>query len=141
MDNSRYVAQSSRSAKHEIGILSPEFAPELFSQLLDTALLRGDRAPQLPQDSLNRPTAAATASVGTIGRPNAPERGKPCDPPHELSLAERVETGYLNPGWTSAAWAHRLQQLADRCEGTRAGTAETYRLWAANVKKNERGLA
>jgi hypothetical protein len=63
------------------------------------------------------------------------------DPPHELSLAERVEAGYVNPGWSPAAWAERLQQLADRCEALHPELAAQYRAWAANVPKNEKGLA
>jgi hypothetical protein len=47
--------------------------------------------------------------------------------PHELSLAERVEAGYVNPGWTPAVWADRLQQLADRCEVLRPELAAQYR--------------
>jgi hypothetical protein len=53
---------------------------------------------------------------------------------HELSLAERVESGYVNPGWTPTAWAARLRQLADRCEALRPELAATYRRWAANVE-------
>jgi hypothetical protein len=58
--------------------------------------------------------------------------------PHELSLAERVESGYVNPGWTSQAWADRLCQLADRCEALRPEVATQYRLWAMNVRTKKR---
>ncbi|MGD8451996.1 MAG: hypothetical protein PVJ57_09280 [Phycisphaerae bacterium] len=57
------------------------------------------------------------------------------DTPHELSLAERVETGYVNPGWQPAAWAERLRQLADACEKMHPDTATRYRAWAANVTR------
>jgi len=97
-------------------------------------MLRGDRTPQLRQDSQNRPTAVATAPTGVIGRPNAPAGGELSGPPHELSLDDRVESGYVNPGWTPRAWSRRLQQLADRCEGTRPEVAGMYREWATNVE-------
>jgi hypothetical protein len=61
--------------------------------------------------------------------------------PRGLSLAERVETGYVNPGWTGRTWADRLRQLADRCEALRPDLAAQYRTWAANVQKNGRGIA
>ena len=115
-------------------------APELVkrvkshkSELL--AMLRGERTPQRPQDGQSRPTVPTTSMVDTINRPNAPAGGNPCDPPHEPSLTERVEAGYVNPGWTPAAWARPLQQLADRCEVGRPDLAETCRAWAANVQK------
>ncbi len=108
------------------------------------ALLGNGRAPEPAQNGRNPALATAAAQSGTIGqrhatqRPQMPEQGTP---PHELSLAERIESGYVNPGWTPAAWAARLQQLADRCEAIRPELAAQYRAWAANVRENERGLA
>jgi hypothetical protein len=64
-----------------------------------------------------------------------------CNAPHELPLAERVESGCVNPGWTAQAWADRLCQLADRCETLHPELAAQYRTWAANVAKNEKALA
>ena len=69
----------------------------------------------------------AALAGGGVSRPAAPE------PPHELSLAERVESGYVNPGWTPKAWANRLCQLADRCAALRPELGATYRTWAKNV--------
>jgi len=55
------------------------------------------------------------------------------EPPHELSLAERVAMGYVNPGWTAESWRDRLHQLADRCETLRPELAAQYRAWARNA--------
>jgi hypothetical protein len=109
-------------------------------------LLRADHAaeyrpPQPAQNGQNRPMAAVAPQAGRVGRPNAPEHGESCSVPHEPSLAERVESGYVNPGWTPTAWADRLRQLADRCEALRPNLAGQYRMWATNVLKNEKGLA
>lgn len=60
---------------------------------------------------------------------------------HELSLVERVESGYVNPGWQAHAWADRLRQLAGRCEQQRPELAAQYRTWATNVENNGREFA
>ncbi len=95
-----------------------EHKPELLR------LLRQDRPPQATLAGQNRPETNAPVPTGRVGRPHAP---------HELSLAERVATGYVNPGWTPKAWAARLQQLADRCEALRPELAVQYRTWAGNI--------
>ncbi len=115
-------------------VLTPELAERVRAHKAALlALLRHGRPPQPPQNGQKRPTAAATPRAGKIDRPNTPACEKPCDARHELSLAERVESGYVNPGWTPRAWADRLRQLADRCQATRPDLAVTYRAWAKNV--------
>lgn len=104
------------------------------------AVLRSDRAPPAEQNRQNPPVLSTPPGAGRLGQPDVPERPGACDAPHELSLAERVECGYVNPGWTPAAWADRLRQLADRCEALRPKLAAQYRRWATNVLRNRREL-
>jgi hypothetical protein len=98
-----------------------------------------------------RPRSAMTPALAKCVEAHKPDllallrqdrhRARWGDIPHEPSLAERIEQGYINAGWTPAAWAERLQQLAERCEALRPGLAALYRKWAANVMKNSQGLA
>lgn len=104
------------------------------------ALLRGIRVPRATQKRQSRPVLSVAFEAGRVTRPDAPERTGVSDAPHELSLAERVESGYVNPGWTAQAWADRLHQLASRCEALRPELAAQYRTWAANVRKNAKRL-
>jgi hypothetical protein len=104
------------------------------------ALLRQDYPSEAALDGQDGPVSGRVPRAGGIGQPDAPEQPGAADVPHELSLAERVETGYVNPGWTAQAWADRLCQLAERCEGLRPKLAAQCRTWAANVRKNEKGL-
>ena len=54
--------------------------------------------------------------------------------PVELSYDERIEIGFVNPGWTAEAWRDRLLQLAERCEAIRPDLATDYRRWARNIR-------
>ena len=106
------------------------------------ALLQGHPVPQPAQHPQNGPVSNAVDNGNrAAGCSDAPAREHDPEVPHELSLAERVESGYVNPGWTAQAWADRLCQLAERCEVLRPELAAQYRRWAANVRKNERELA
>lgn len=58
--------------------------------------------------------------------------------PRELSLAQRIDEGFVNPGWQPAQWAARLLQLAERCERLHPDVAADYQQWAANVLMRER---
>ena len=53
--------------------------------------------------------------------------------PRELSVQQRIDEGYVNPGWRPSQWAARLLQLADRCERLHPDLAADFRRWAANV--------
>jgi len=53
---------------------------------------------------------------------------------HELSFTERIESGYVNPGWTATSWARRLRQLANACDALRPDRAGDLRRWAHNVE-------
>lgn len=122
--------------------LTPELAERVRAHkpaLL--ALLRQDRPPEIPLNGQDRPAADGTSPTSRADQPEAPEPQDSCDVPHELSLAERVETGYVNPGWRPPDWACRLRQLAERCETVRPELAATYRAWAANVLRNEKRFA
>ncbi len=79
--------------------------------------------------SENLATVVVTPRAGRDGRPHAAD---------SLSLAERVELGYVNRGWTPQAWADRLRQLADRCEAVHPALAAQHRRWAANMRGNEK---
>jgi len=83
-----------------------------------------------------RPRSALTPELARRVKAYKPALLAILRPDHEWSLAERVALGYVNPGWTPAAWADRLGQLADRCEALRPELAAQYRTWAANVRKN-----
>lgn len=48
--------------------------------------------------------------------------------------ARKIRDAYVNPGWTPAAWAARLRQLADRCADMHPEHAERLRQWAASVE-------
>lgn len=89
--------------------------------------------PQAPATAPAAPPASAPDPPGGVGRPVA-KQGR-ATVPHELSLAERVACGYVNPGWRPLNWAARLRQLAARCEALRPELAELYRRWAHNVTK------
>jgi hypothetical protein len=120
--------------------------PELLDQLKVhkpalLALLRQDPQAEPIQGGRNRPRVAPALPPSRAVRPDAPKPSGTCDAPRELSLAERVESGYVNPGWTPASWAERLRQLADRCEALRPELATQYRRWAVNVLKNQKDLA
>ena len=47
----------------------------------------------------------------------------------------KARDGYVNPGWSPAAWSERLRQLADRCERMHLERAALLREWAANVDR------
>lgn len=49
-------------------------------------------------------------------------------------LRARAGRGDVNAGWTPAAWAERLEQMAGRCEALQPELAASYRQWAAKVK-------
>lgn len=46
---------------------------------------------------------------------------------------QKVAQGYVNPGWTPAAWAANLRRLAGRCETDHPDRARGLRTWADNV--------
>jgi len=96
------------------------------------ALLGQARPPEAPPVAPAIPPAHAPDTGGRVGQPATKEAV--VSVPHELSLAERVASGYVNPGWSATAWAARLRQLADRCAAVRPELAATYRQWAANVE-------
>lgn len=122
--------------------MTPELAARVGARKPELlAILRLGAPPESPQGCQNSRTAAAAPPPGRVGRPSAAAGGSRPEAPHELSLAERIEYGYVNPGWTAQAWASRLRQLADRCEAIRPEVAAQYRTWAANVLENEKGLA
>lgn len=117
-------------------VLTPERLARLRAcktELL--ALLRNDEAPESHQNGENCSAPVSGPAGGENCRLEAPAHLTSNDVPHELSLAERVETGYVNPGWTPGAWAARLRQLAERCEAFRPKLAGQYREWAANVER------
>ena len=87
------------------------------------AILAALRGGWLPP---TRPDGAADDSVA----PSSPA----VEVPHELSLDERIQAGYVNPGWTRRAWANRLVYLAERCQAARPELAAQYRTWAAKVR-------
>lgn len=122
--------------------MTPELAARVGAHKAELlVILQPGAPPESPQGCQNSRTAAAAPPAGRIGRPSAPAGGSRPAVPHELSLAERIECGYVNPGWTARAWANRLRQLADRCEAIRPEVAAQYRTWATNVSENEKGLA
>lgn len=117
--------------------LTPELAERVKAHkpaLL--ALLQQDRPPETPLSGRDRAASGRTSPTSGGDRPEAPARQDSCDVPHELSLAERAETGFINPGWRPQDWACRLRQLAERCETVHPELAATYRAWAANVLRN-----
>ncbi len=89
--------------------------------------------PQGPAVAIPAPPTNAPQPAGRVTRPPAKQGRRSA--PRELSLAERVERGYVNPGWSPWAWAARLRQLAERCAALRPELAAAYRRWAANVEK------
>jgi hypothetical protein len=128
-DRLRYRPQSA---------MTPELAERVRTHKADLlTLLQGDQAPEAPQSRQKRPTVAPMPPARAIDRLDAPEGEDHTDAPHELSLAERVESGYVNPGWTAQAWTDRLRQLADRCQPLGPALAAQYRTWAANVERNQ----
>jgi len=46
---------------------------------------------------------------------------------------QKVAQGYVNPGWTPAAWAANLRRLAGHCETDHPDRARGLRTWADNV--------
>jgi len=98
----------------------------------------------LTADLAERVKAHKAELLAALAAGRAPVGSHTPSIPHELSLAERVESRYVNAGWAPKAWAARLRQLADRCEALRPDLAATYRSWAAKVgkrMKNQKGLA
>ena len=71
-------------------------------------------------------------------RSTRPTTTPPADsPPHELSFEDRIESGYVNPGWRPAAWRDRLRELANRCEPLHPDLAASYRRWADNIRVDD----
>ena len=94
------------------GTLSAELRQALADEKPNLmALLRKADAPDLPPLATRSPRA-----------------------PVELSYEERIDQGFVNPGWAPDAWRDRLLQLADRCEAVRPDLASDYRRWAANIR-------
>lgn len=107
------------------GAMTPELLTRLREakhHLLD-ALLRYETQPH---------GGGSRCSVASQEHP-VRSPGEPA--PRELSFAERVATGYVNPGWTAASWAERLEYLAGRCAEDHPAHAAELRRWAANVRK------
>lgn len=91
-----------------------------------------DQPVLLPATQKAHETVSRAGALAARGRCRA---GPASPAPHELSFVERINTGFVNPGWQPAQWAARLIQLAGRCEQLRPNLADDYRHWAANVER------
>ena len=106
--------------------VSPELAETLRTH-------KGELLTLLRGDGQRRAPAAASPPGGGTGPPEPLAGNTPPDVPHELSFLERIETGYVNPGWSARGWRDRLLQMAGRCEAVNPGLAASYREWASNI--------
>lgn len=101
------------------------------------ALLRRRERGRL--DRQTRPVLDDRGELRATGRPDAPAGRNRAEVPHELSLDERVATGYVPGGWSPAAWAGRLRDLAGRCEKLHPGRARLLERWAECVEQRHCG--
>lgn len=132
-DKLRCRPRSAVQAEPDLTPHLKEHKPALLSLLAPERPPAVAAPPEAPPEAPAAPPVSAPDPSGTPGRPLMKEARATV--PHELSLNERVASGYINPGWSPADWAARLRQLANRCEAVRPELAATYRRWAANIEK------